>query len=206
MGKKEEPKEVVVPVVIEPEKPKMPTGYELVYSLFSQEDTEALLAAPTTADAQATLERLLGVAHYATNYRSRAHVDLCHYALAFCKHAFACDVQKTALTLLVVHRLFTTATTTAATLPETYTELQTLLTQHSVEMPPTHVGIFSTSDVQHIVEYLGSTFFQHYAAYQLAFRGSPDVVRTTRQLVVETPMTPTPLADAKELGTETCDP
>ncbi|KDO35409.1 hypothetical protein SPRG_00259 [Saprolegnia parasitica CBS 223.65] len=199
MGKKEEPKEVAVPVPIEPEKPPAPTGYELVFSLFSQDDTTALLSAATTADAQATLQRLLGVNHYATNARSRAHVDLCHYALAFCKQAFASDVQKTALMLLVVHRLFTTATTTEATLSETYHELTTLLTQHSVELPPTHVGIFSTSDVQRIVEYLGSTFFQHYAAYQVAFRCIPDVVRTTQHVVIETPMTPTPLAGATKL-------
>ncbi|OQR84662.1 hypothetical protein ACHHYP_13089 [Achlya hypogyna] len=197
MPKKEEVKEVVVPVVVEPEKPKIPPGHELVFSVLSREDTEALLAASSPTDQLATLCQLLQVAHYGSNPRSRVWVDLCLYNLVFCRDA-RLSVEQTALFFAIMTQVFTCATTTSASLCDTFALLQRLLTKHSVDLPPDHVAIFAVADVERIVTYLAGTFFQHYEAYQLAFHGPVDFVRTTRNVVVETPLVAPPLADAKE--------
>ncbi|OQR99838.1 hypothetical protein THRCLA_06375 [Thraustotheca clavata] len=197
MVKKEEAKEVI-PVVIEPEKPKIPPGRELVNSLLTQEDTEALLALVVPNEQVECLTRLLKIEHYDKNPRSRAYVDLCFYNLLFCKEA-AFDVDKTALLFAIMGLVLEHATTNLVTLQENYQVLTGYLKKHSVDMPPDNVEIFTLSDVQRIINYLTTTYYQHFQAYQAAFHDKPDFVRVTRHIVVETPVLPVPMVEAIEL-------
>ncbi|RLN89163.1 hypothetical protein DYB28_004915 [Aphanomyces astaci] len=90
-----------------------------------------------------------------------------------------------------------------------------LVKQHSVDMvpqPPHHdtttdnqnranvyVAIYSLDDVQRIVQYLTSTFYRHFKAFQWAFQAHPEFVRQVRHVAVETPLVPPPMAFALEL-------
>ncbi|RHY24910.1 hypothetical protein DYB32_008632 [Aphanomyces invadans] len=96
-------------------------------------------------------------------------------------------------------------------LVDNYSLFKNLIKQHSVDMPgpasgvqpvdnrPEYVAIFSLDDVQRIVRYLTSTFYQHFKAYQWAFHVYPAFVRCVHSVMIETPLVPPPLTTALEL-------
>ncbi|KAF0714181.1 Aste57867_4003 [Aphanomyces stellatus] len=214
MVKKEEPKEVVVeaPVV---EVPKDPPGREMVWSVLTRDQTDALLALPTPAALVAALCDILHVVHYAENPRSRAWIDFCFYNFMFAKEDAGFDAEKLALFFAIMVKVFDHATTAPLpSLADNYALLKQLLKQHSVDLVTSqdddgivvHVLIFTLHDVHRIVAYLTTTFYQHFKAYQHAFRVHPAFVRHVRTVAVETPLPAIAMSTALELQQPTVDP
>ncbi|CAK4684696.1 hypothetical protein AeMF1_010850 [Aphanomyces euteiches] len=207
MGKKDEAKEVVVESPVPPpvEEPKDPPGWEMVWSVLSKEQVEALLNADQTPTATiASLCSFLHVEHYDDNPRSRAWIDFFFYHVLFAKEEARFSAEKLGLFIAIMHKVFDHGTTPPLpTLVDNYGLLKQLLKKHSVDLPAENsVAIFTLQDVQAIVSYLATTFYQHFRVYQRAFTVHPDFVRVVKSVAVETPMSTLPLASVKELQVE----
>ncbi|ETV76570.1 hypothetical protein H257_09569 [Aphanomyces astaci] len=227
MAKKDEVKEAVVEPSVVPvdEKPKDPPGWGMVWRVLTPEQTAMLLGLSSPSAIIAALCDVLHVEHYADNPRSRVYVDFCFYNFMFAKEDAGFSAAQLALFLAITTSVFDHATTMTSvsnaenksppTLADNYAVFKQLVKQHSVDMvpqPPQHdtttdnqnsanvyVAIYSLDDVQRIVQYLTSTFYRHFKAFQWAFQAHPEFVRQVRHVAVETPLVPPPMAFALEL-------
>ena len=71
--------------------------------------------------------------------------------------------------------------------------------QHSVEEAPERVKVFNKEEVKKITVFMTSTYFRQYKAYEVAFTQEQELRRLPLDVVVETPLRPTPLIAATEV-------
>ena len=199
---------------VEPENPtaaedEAPASTSLV---FADLDAEAMGRLDALADDPAArvalLNEIMGVKHYDDNPRSAILVDFCMYNLVFCDEE-GFSVEKKSALFSIMKRVFEHAfqggsdgmDSGALVEGETVTREESMeffqeqIMNHSVDAPERGmVGVFSLPEVEKLTNFVGKTFYRAYTAYKLCFSTRQPVEHTVRHIVVETPLTPPPLA------------
>ena len=132
--------------------------------------------------------------------RSDVFVDYMTNAVYFCQESNFSDEQTSAF-FAIAKRTFhaskgdeSTKISAGAFLnrDDAYKTFHTLLVQHSMEKPPERVKVFNKEEVKSITVFMNSTYFRHYRAYEAAFTQEQELRRLPLDVVVETPLRPTP--------------
>ena len=151
------------------------------------------------------VKQILGIDD--SEVRSDVFVDYMTNAVYFCQESNFSDEQTSAF-FAMAKRTFhaskgdeTTKITAEAFLnrDDAYKAFHNLLVQHSMEKPPERVKVFTKEEVKSITVFMNSTYFRHYRAYEAAFTKEQELRRLPLDVVVETPLRPTPLSAAKEV-------
>lgn len=171
-----------------------PTQLGLTWTDLSPEQLEELSAEADPEAKVRLLAQALQVAHYGENPRSELLVDLCLSNLTFAEEA-GLSATKTSTLFSIVKRVFEHAFEggNVVTLPQSLEFFKEKVLEHSVDDPPQRAAVFELDDVRLITDFFGKTFFRHFKAYRYVFLHRQRVERRTKQLFVESPLTPPPL-------------
>jgi hypothetical protein len=145
----------------------------------------------------------MNVKHYEDNPRSAIMVDFCFQLLTFCHAEAGFSDDKTSAFFSTMKQVFEHAlcndSDDEVTMEDSYSHFKSLVLRHSIERTPDSVGLFSIGEVQQVTGYISKSFYRHWRAYRSVFSSRQAVQRQERELFVETPLCPRPLAEAEEL-------
>lgn len=96
--------------------------------------------------------------------------DFHFYNYGFCKTA-AFDNRKTGTFLSIMNEIFKRDSTqnVVKNITESFAYLQMLLLNHSIENPPKSILVFQTDDVGHILDFVATSYYQHFKLYRYIF-------------------------------------
>eukprot|EP00943_MAST-04B_sp_MAST-4B-sp1_P004701 g4701.t1 len=168
-------------------------------------DDENIVGDTTMARRRNFVKHILNVNN--DEVRGDIYVDYMANAVLFCQENKFSDEQTSAF-FAIAKRTFhaskgdeTTQLTGSSFLKrdDAYTAFRNLLLQHCVEKPPESVKIFTKDEVKKVTIFMTSTYFRQYEAYEIAFTQEQELRRLPLDVVVETPLRPTPLTAAQEV-------
>mmetsp|Transcript_44370 Transcript_44370/g.73953 ORF Transcript_44370/g.73953 Transcript_44370/m.73953 type:complete len:276 (+) Transcript_44370:252-1079(+) len=141
------------------------------------------------------LSKVLDLPKYDSDIRQGILLDLYLGVLRFAT-SLALDPERMSTLFSLVKVNHFKAVKEHLTLEKSFAYFKKLLLEHSVQRPPYSVSLFSFQAVKDITDWVIDTYYRHYKLYQYAFteRFTLDVKETS--ILVETPPTLVPLADA----------
>lgn len=77
-----------------------------------------------------------------------------------------------------------------------------LLVRHSIESPPNNLKYFEPDQVNHILEYVKQSYFNHYDLFQYVDRNMQKTQEHSLTVYIDFPLEVRPLSQAQFLGTE----
>lgn len=176
--------------------PDPPRG--LVWRDLTEERIAELDAEADPAAKLRLLSETMEVNHYDDNPRSEILVDFCLYNLMFCDENDFSAAKKSAF-FSIMKRVFEHGFQSADVVPmqQSLAFFKTQVLEHSVEAPPDRVAVFSLQEVRLLTEFVATTFYRHYKAYQLCFTRRQPTEQREKVLQVESPFCPPPLEAAE---------
>ena len=168
-------------------------------------DDENIVGDTTMARRRNYVKQILNVNN--DEVRGDIYVDYMANAVLFCQENKFTDEQTSGF-FAIAKRTFhaskgdeTTKITSATFLKrdDAYKAFHNLVMQHSVEEAPERVKVFNKEEVKKITVFMTSTYFRQYKAYEVAFTQEQELRRLPLDVVVETPLRPTPLIAATEV-------
>eukprot|EP00947_MAST-08B_sp_MAST-8B-sp1_P002484 g2484.t1 len=191
----------------EPEPEEMPPPIGMAWTDLSPEDVDIYVSTKDLDEklkyvVQELVMQFLGVEEYDDDRKTEVFVDFMLQALDFGEDR-SFDAAKLSAWFTIMLSAFQGLSGGGLPRDEGYTAFKKLVMQHSVEEPPDSVQLFDIEDVRAITAYATEGFFRHYKLYEMIYFRKEEEDIEEVDAVVETPLKPRPLAQARVVESKT---